>query len=191
MAERFRIRKAANDSTTLEPLADVLIDCVEGGASVSFMAPLSRDKAIDFWRGALASASRGERIILLAEDIDAGLIVGAVQVILAMPENQPHRADVAKLLVHRSARQRGLGRELMRAAVDAARAAGKTLLVLDTATGGDAERLYERLGWQRCGVIPNYALLPRGGLCGTTVFYLELNDGASNQARPEHAQISG
>jgi GNAT superfamily N-acetyltransferase len=94
--------------------------------------------------------------------------------VLAMPDNQPHRADVAKMLVHRRARRRGLGAALMQAAEAAARDAGKTLLVLDTVTGGDAARLYARLGWQRCGEIPGYALWPRGGLCSTTYFYKPL-----------------
>jgi GNAT superfamily N-acetyltransferase len=169
-----RIRKAAADSTVAEALAEVLIDCVEGGASVSFMVPLTRDRAVAFWRGVLDSAVRGERIVLVAEELDTGRVVGTVQVILAMPDNQPHRADVSKMLVRRDARGRGIGTELMRAAETAARAAGRTLPVLDTATGGDAERLYERLGWRRCGVIPGYALLPHGGLCDTTVFYREL-----------------
>ena len=172
----FQIRRADADPAVVEALADVLIDCVEGGASVSFMAPLSRGKAIGFWDDAFASAARGERVILIAEENETGRVVGTVQVILAMPDNQPHRADVAKMLVRRDTRRRGLGAGLMRAAEAAARAAGRTLLVLDTATGGDAERLYARLGWQRCGVIPGYALLPHGGLCGTTVFYRELAD---------------
>jgi len=112
--------------------------------------------------------------LLLAEDRDSGGLLGTVQVVLAMPDNQPHRGDVAKMLVRRSARRRGVGSALMLAAEAEARSAGKTLLVLDTVTGGDAERLYERLGWQRCGVIPGYALWPQGGLCSTTVFYREL-----------------
>jgi GNAT superfamily N-acetyltransferase len=101
-------------------------------------------------------------------------VLGTVQLVLALPENQPHRGEIAKLLVHPGARRRGLAAALMQAAEAAARAAGKTLLVLDTATGGDAERLYPRWGWQRCGVIPDYALWPRGGLCSTTVFYKAL-----------------
>jgi GNAT superfamily N-acetyltransferase len=149
----------------------VLLDCVEGGASVSFMHPLSRVKALEFWQRVLRSAARGERVVLVAEEVRGGAVVGTVQVILGTPENQPHRADVAKMLVHRRARRHGLGAALIRAAEDVARAAGRTLLVLDTVTGGDAERLYERLGWNRCGVIPGYALMPRGGLCDTTVFY--------------------
>ena len=101
-------------------------------------------------------------------------IVGTVQLILAQPENQPHRADVAKMLVHRSARRRGIAQHLMAAVDDAAREHGKTILVLDTVTGGDAERLYQRSGWQRVGSVPNYALWPTGGLCATTYFYKQI-----------------
>lgn len=174
MTGAFRIRRANPDPAVAEALADVLLDCVEGGASVGFMHPLPRAKAIAFWQGALASAARGERIVLVAEDVHSDTIVGTVQVVLAMPDNQPHRADVAKMQVHRRARRRGLGAALMRAAEAAARESGKTLLVLDTVTGSDAERLYARLGWKRCGVIPGYALWPQGELCSTTVFYREL-----------------
>jgi GNAT superfamily N-acetyltransferase len=154
----------------IQGLSDVLIDSVEGGASVSFMSPMSRAKAEAFWRGAADSAARGERVILAAMD-GAGAIVGTVQIVFAGPENQPHRADVAKMLVHRSARKCGLGAALLRAAEQRAFECGKTLLVLDTVTGGDAERLYTRQGWQRCGVIPNYALWPDGRFCDTTVFF--------------------
>ena len=171
MADTFRIHLAKSDPALVESLADVLMDCVEGGASVGFMLPLPRAKAIAFWQNALASAARGERILLVAEDLNSKLIVGTVQVVLAMPDNQPHRADVAKMQVHRCARRRGVGEALMRAAEATAREAGKSLLVLDTVTGSDAERLYLRLGWQRCGEIPGYALWPQGGLCSTTVFY--------------------
>jgi GNAT superfamily N-acetyltransferase len=149
-------------------LAELLIDCVDGGASVSFMHPLPLAKALAFWRGVADSVSRGERVLLVAEDADG--IAGTVQVMLDMPENQPHRADVMKMLVHRRARRRGLGAALMQAAERAAGDCGKSLLVLDTASA-DAERLYARLGWQRSGVIPGYALLPQGGLCDTTYFY--------------------
>lgn len=158
----------------IDALTEVLLDCVAGGASVSFMLPLSRDKARAFWDGVATSAARGERIVLLAEDRASGAIVGTVQVILATPENQPHRADIAKMLVYRAARRRGLGAALMRAAEQEAHAAGKSLLVLDTATGSDAERLYANLGWQRCGEIPGYALWPDGGPCGSTIFYRTL-----------------
>jgi GNAT superfamily N-acetyltransferase len=152
-------------------LCDVLLDCVAGGASVSFMSPLSRAKAEAFWRDTAASVARGERVVLAAED-DLGL-VGTVQVIWAEPENQPHRGDLAKMLVHRRARRRGIGAALLEAAERAARAAGKTLLVLDTASA-DAERLYARRGWQRVGEIPRYALLPDGAPCATIVFFKAL-----------------
>jgi GNAT superfamily N-acetyltransferase len=153
-------------------LADVLIDCVEGGASVSFMHPLSRDRALAFWRRVAHGVAAGERALLVAED-DQGLC-GTVQLLFDQPENQPHRADLAKMLVHHRARRQGLGAALMRAAEATARECGKTLLVLDAVTDGDAARLYERLGWVRVGVIPGYALWPRGGLCSTTVYYRNL-----------------
>jgi GNAT superfamily N-acetyltransferase len=159
-------------------LSQVLLDCVEGGASVSFMWPLSLQQALAFWDGVLASAQRGERIVLLAEDSASGDIVGTVQVVFAAADNQPHRADIAKMLVHRRARRGGVGAALLQAAESAARAAGRTLLVLDTVTGGDGERLYTRLGWQRVGVIPGYALWPRGGPCDTTYFYKTLSQPA-------------
>lgn len=151
-------------------LSAVLIDCVEGGASVSFMLPMTREKSERYWRTVAESHSRGERIVVVAEDA-AGSMVGTVQVVLNLPENQPHRGDVAKMLVHRRARRQGVAAALLTAAERSAADAGRTLLVLDTVTGGDAERLYARNGWQRCGVIPNYALFPAGGFCSTTVFF--------------------
>jgi GNAT superfamily N-acetyltransferase len=156
----------------IEQLADVLIDCVAGGASVNFMLPFARDKAVGFWQRLAADVAGGARMLLVARD--ASGIVGTVQVVPAQPDNQPHRADIAKMLVHRRARRRGVGSALMRAAENAAREAGKTLLVLDTATGGDAERLYARLGWTLVGVIPDYALWPQGGLCSTSLYYRKL-----------------
>jgi len=153
-------------------LADILIDCVAGCASVSFMHPLTRDKARDFWRGLRTDVAGGGRLLLVAGD--ASGLVGTVQLVFASAENQPHRADIAKMLVHRRARTRGVATALMRAAEDAARAAGKTLLVLDTATGSDAERLYARLGWNFVGVVPDYALWPQGGLCATSFYYRRL-----------------
>ena len=129
----------------IQGLSDVLIDCVDGGASVSFLLPMSRAKAEAYWRSTSASVVNGERLVLAAEDA-AGTILGTVQVIFAQPENQPHRADLAKMLVHRSARRRGIGAALLAAAERSALGAGKTLLVLDTASG-DAERLYSREGW--------------------------------------------
>lgn len=170
---RVRQLRADEAADHVEALADVLIDCVEGGASVSFMSPLARDKAIGFWQGVAEGVARNERVLMVAED-DAGAIVGTVQLITAQPENQPHRADVAKMLVHRRARRQGVAQQLMAAVDDAARANGKTVLVLDTVTGGDAERLYERAGWQRVGVVPNYALMPDGAFCGTTFYCKQL-----------------
>lgn len=166
-------RVEAHDTAAVLPaLTEILLDCVEGGASVSFMAPLGRDKAQAFWRAVLESMARGERIVLVARDAQAR-ISGTVQVVLAQPENQPHRGDVAKMLVHRRARRQGLGAALMRAAEQQARQAGKTLLVLDTASDS-AERLYQRTGWIECGRIPGYALLPGGEPCATTYFYKQL-----------------
>ena len=160
------------DDAQIEGLADLLIDVIEGGAGVSFMHPLAPAKAQAFWRRVAADVAAGERALIVAED-DAG-IVGTVQLVLDQPENQPHRADLAKMLVHRRARRRGLGAALMHAAEQMGRDCGKTLLVLDTVTGSDAERLYARLGWIRVGEIPDFALMSRGGLSGTTVFYKRL-----------------
>jgi GNAT superfamily N-acetyltransferase len=157
----------------IQELTDVLIDCVEGGASVSFMLPFSKTKAEAFWRGVAESVARGERLVFAAEDA-AGAIIGTVTVILNMPENQPHRADVAKMLVHRRARRMGLGAALLDAAERGALGAGKTLLVLDTASGSDGHRLYARRGWRRCGEIPDYALWPDGKPCATTIFFKSL-----------------
>ncbi|WP_375792072.1 GNAT family N-acetyltransferase [Variovorax guangxiensis] len=155
----------------LRGLAAVLADCVEGGASVSFMQPLTAQRAQAFWRRVADGVASGERALLVAEDEEG--ILGTVQVVLAQPENQPHRGEVAKMLVHRRARRRGIGALLMKAAERVARERGKTLLVLDTSSA-DAERLYERSGWVRVGSIPGFALLPQGEPCDTTFFYREL-----------------
>ncbi len=160
--EEFREREIAG-------LCDVLIDCVEGGDSIGFLWPMTREKAEAFWRKVAASAARGERIVFVAEDPD-GRLIGTAQVLLDQPENQPHRGDIAKMQVHRRARKRGIGAALLRECERAALEAGKTVLVLDTASA-DAERLYERHGWQRCGVIPKFALMPDGRFCDTIVFY--------------------
>src|SRR5688572_24341751 len=172
MTEDVTVRRVGADEAAacIDGLADVLIDCVEGGASVSFMLPMTRDKALAFWRGVADGVARGERVLLVAEDGERR-ILGTVQVILAMPENQPHRGDVAKMLVHRTARRRGIAQRLMTAVDEAAREEGKSVLVLDTVTGGDAERLYQRAGWQRVGSVPRYALMPDGPYCATTYFY--------------------
>jgi len=175
MTPAWSIRRLhAVDDTAIEALADVLIDCVEGGASVSFMLPLTRDRALAFWRRVANGVAAGERALLIAEDAEG--VCGTVQLIFDLPENQPHRADVAKMLVHRRARRQGVGAALMQAAETTALDCGRTVLVLDTVTGGDAERLYARLGWQRVGEVPKYALMPRGGFCSTTVFYRDLGE---------------
>jgi GNAT superfamily N-acetyltransferase len=150
----------------------VLIDCVEGGASVSFMLPLSPQKAGAYWRDVAASAMRGERAVLAAVE-PAGSIVGTVQVILDLPENQPHRGDVAKMLVHRRARGRGVGAALLVGAEECALEEGRNLLVLDTASA-EAARLYERYGWQRVGLVPGFALYPDGRPCATTFYFKSL-----------------
>ncbi len=165
-------RVRALDDDCIEALSTVLIDCVDGGASVSFLGPLTRERAVAFWRRVALGVAAGERALLVAED-EHGLC-GTVQLVLDQPENQPHRADLAKMLVHSRARRRGLGAALMRAAESLARDCGKTLLVLDAVTGGDAARLYERLGWTRVGDIPRYALYPDGRPCGTTYYYRDL-----------------
>jgi len=174
---RVGAEEAAQTETRAEALAqalaDVLVNCVEGGASVSFMLPLPREKAVAFWRAVIDGVARGERALLVAEDC-ADRIVGTVQLVMSLPDNQPHRGDVAKMLVHSDARRRGIAQQLMAALDDVARAERKTVLVLDTVTGGDAERLYERAGWQRVGAVPKYALTPDGAFCATTFFYKHL-----------------
>ena len=157
----------------IRELGDVLIDCVEGGASVSFLKPMTRAKADAFWGRVAEGVARGERIVIAARD-DAGVIAGTVQLILDLPENQPHRADVAKMLVHRRARNSGMGAALLAAAEKSALEAGRTVLVLDTVTGSDAERMYARHGWQRCGEVPDYAMWPDGRPCPTTFYYKSL-----------------
>jgi len=173
-AARIQIRRLDGPEarTQLNALADVLLDVVDGGASVSYMAPFSLDDARAAFDGFVAEVEQGRRLLLAA--FEDGRPIGTVQIVVTLPPNQPHRGEIAKLLVHRSARRRGVAAKLMEAAEAEARAAGKTLLVLDTVTGDAAERLYESLGWTRVGVIPGYALYPDGRPCSTTVFWKEL-----------------
>jgi len=163
------------DATAVEAamgeLADVLADCVNGGASVNFMLPYDVADAAGFFRKVIVGMNRGE-IVLLAAKLD-GRVVGTVQLGLDTPPNQPHRGEVRKLLVHRAARNKGVGAALMQRIEAIAKARGRTLLVLDTASDS-AERLYERGGWRRLGTIPDYALWPQGGLCNTIVFWKKL-----------------
>ena len=167
---------AAEAHAQLDGLAAVLVDCVAGGASVSYMAPFSHEEAREAFEAWAVEVEHGHRLIVAA--FDNGDLVGTVQVILALPPNQPHRAEIAKLLVHRSARRRGIAELLMECAEAEARAEGKTLLVLDAVTEGDAARLYARMGWTEVGVVPGFALYPDGRPCDTTYFWKALPAGA-------------
>jgi GNAT superfamily N-acetyltransferase len=157
----------------LDQLADVLVDCVEGGASVSFMSPFSRDSALGFFRKVASSVAAGDTVLLAAR-LD-GKIVGTVQLGLDTPPNQPHRADVKKMLVHRCARGRGLGAALMAAVEEEARRHGRWLLVLDTVPGENGHRLYLRAGWTQSGIVPDYALFPDGRPCDTAIMWKRLD----------------
>tara|TARA_R110002124_G_scaffold124740_2_gene283846 strand:+ start:295 stop:837 length:543 start_codon:yes stop_codon:yes gene_type:complete len=170
----IRALTAQELTARLDEFCDLLLDIVNGGASVGFMAPFSRDRARSFWQGIIASVERGERILLAAIDGEGGRVTGSVQLVLAQPDNQPHRGDVSKMLVHSSARRQGLGAALLDAVEAAAREAGKTLLVLDTVPGTPADRLYQRAGWTALGVIPGYALMPDGAACDTRMFWRQL-----------------
>jgi acetyltransferase len=154
-----------------EGLVDLLIDSVDGGASVGFMAPLSRERAGAYWREVAASLGPG-RLLWVAEE--AGRVVGAVQLAPCLRENSLHRADLQKLFVHSSARGQGLASRLLREVEHHARGQGLTLLVLDTLAGTKAEAVYLHHGWHRVGAIPGYALDPFGALCPTVVFYKTL-----------------
>ena len=171
MTEQIEIRRLSSVEVQqeLDGLAAVLVDCVAGGASVSYMPPFTQEDGRAVFEAVAAEVERGGRLLLAA--FADGDLVGTVQVIYAVQPNQPHRGEIAKLLVHRSARRRGIARLLMERAEAEARAEGKTLLVQDTATGDGAEFLYERLGWTGVGVIPGYALYPDGQPCDTTVFW--------------------
>jgi GNAT superfamily N-acetyltransferase len=158
--------------TSLNELAAVLVDCVEGGASVNFMSPFSQAEALAFFRKVTSSVASGDTVLLAAK-LD-GKIVGTVQLGLDTPPNQPHRVDIKKLLVHRSARGHGVGAALMAEVEQEARRRGRWLLVLDTVPGESGYRLYVRGGWTRSGIIPDYALFPDGRLCDTAVFWKRL-----------------
>lgn len=160
-------------------LSEILVEVVANGGSVSFLHPLEPERARAFWRDALEAADRGERVVLGAWD--GAVLAGTVTVLLDCPPNQPHRGEIAKLMTRVSHRGRGVARTLMRAAEDVARARGRTLLVLDTATDGGAAGLYERLGWVFAGEIPDFALKPHGGLSGTRIYWKRI--GGTAQAR--------
>ncbi|WP_051677607.1 GNAT family N-acetyltransferase [Bradyrhizobium sp. URHD0069] len=156
----------------LDQLADVLVDCVEGGASVSFMSPFSNEDALAFFRKVAGSVATGNTVLLAAR-LD-GKIVGTVQLGLDTPPNQPHRADIKKLLVHRSARGHGVGAILMAQVEEEARRRGRWLLVLDTVPDENGHRLYLRAGWKQTGLVPDYALFPDGRLCDTAIMWKRL-----------------
>ncbi len=169
----IRILDARECEAHTPELTEILIDAIDGGASVSFLGPLAEDDADSFWTCVAEGIANGERLLYGAFDADQ--LVGTAQLVLDTPPNQPHRADVAKVLVHRRARNRGIGRRLMDAIESEARARGKTLLTLDALTGSAAERLYLRCGYVRVGTIPDYAQLPKGGKTApTTIFYKQL-----------------
>ncbi|WP_028536932.1 GNAT family N-acetyltransferase [Paludibacterium yongneupense] len=151
-------------------LAEVLRDCVEGGASVGFMLPLAAGRPEAFWHKVAAAVAAGERHLFVAED-EAGRICGTLTLVIDMPDNQPHRADVSKMLVHRRVRRQGIAERLLLALEVKARELGKTTLVLDTVTGSDASRVYARTGWLKAGDIPNYALMPNGEPCSTSYYF--------------------
>lgn len=174
MTAAFHIRRIAPDQahSVVEALAEVLIDCVEGGASVGFMSPLSRERALQFWRGIADAVAQGRRVLLVAQD-DAGML-GTVQLVLDLPDNQPHRGDVVKMLVVQRARRQGVALALLRRLEEEALREQRSVLVLDAVTGGDAERLYARAGWEKVGSVPRYALMPHGGFCATTFMHRQL-----------------
>jgi GNAT superfamily N-acetyltransferase len=174
VAEQVEIRRlgAAEARAELDGLATVLVDCVEGGASVRYLAPFSHGQAREAFSAVADDVELGRRVLMAA--YLEGDLVGTAQIALAQQPNSPHRAEIVQLLVHRSARRRGIARRLMERAEEEARTESKTLLVLDTVTGDAAERLYEVMGWTRVGVIPDYALYPDGRPCDTTVFFKAL-----------------
>lgn len=168
----IRILDKAATLAALADLAELFSETVRSGASMGYMLPFPREEAEAYWRGVAEAVGRGDVILFVAED--AGRIAGAVQLGIAMPPNQPHRADIKKLMVHPVARGRRLSRLLMEAAEIEAGARGRSLLVLDTATGEPAEHIYRHLGWQEAGIIPGYALFPDGRFCDTTFYYKQL-----------------
>jgi ribosomal protein S18 acetylase RimI-like enzyme len=172
---QIRTLTADEARAALPDLMEILIDCVADGASVGFLAPFGTEEAATYWASVVDAVSAGNTVLIVAEK--AGVALGTVQLGIGLPPNQPHRADLKKLLVHRAGRNMGLARALMTAAETHALAAGRTLLVLDTATGSAAEWIYEKLGWSRAGVIPNYALFPDGRFCHSTFFYKALTHG--------------
>lgn len=172
MPDSLDIRRLGADDTHLEALAALLVETVAGGGSVSFMHPLPLEDARSFWREALADADAGGRIVFGA--FVGGALAGTVTLLLDLPPNQPHRGEIAKMMTAVAHRGRGIASRLMRAAEAAASEQGRTVLTLDTASDEGAAGLYEKLGWTRCGEIPDYAFKPHGGLTGTILYFRRL-----------------
>jgi GNAT superfamily N-acetyltransferase len=170
----IRMLNAEEARAAVPALAEILVDCVDDGASLGFMHPYAQADALPFWESVADGVAAGSTLLFVAEI--GGEMVGTVQIGFAHMPNQIHRGDLKKLLVKRSARGKGLSRLLMDAVEGEAARRGKTLLVLDTATGSDAEAIYPRLGWQRVGIIPDYAAWPQGGLCDATFFYKRIGE---------------
>jgi ribosomal protein S18 acetylase RimI-like enzyme len=173
---QFSITPLDNSSRIRAALSEIIIEAVANGASVSFMHPMAPEVADGFWRNSLTAAGRGERIILGA--FDGENLIGTVTLLLDLPPNQPHRAEIAKMMTRISHRGRGVAKTLMRAAENMAVARGRTLLVLDTAVEDGASKLYETLGFSLTGVIPDYALKPHGGLTGTMIYWKRIQAAA-------------
>lgn len=176
MAPKFNIIRLTHQLPVVAALADLIIETVAHGGSVSFMHPLAPEAATAFWTASLSAADRGERIVLGAFDGD--LLVGTVTLLLDCPPNQPHRGEIAKMMTRVSYRGRGIARSLMEVAEQLAIDNGRTLLTLDTAEEEGAAGLYEKLGFQRTGVIPDFALKPHGGLTGTIIYWKRIGAAA-------------
>ena len=176
MMAEIEIRVLDTSPDVLEMLSEILVEAVANGGSVSFMHPLAPEAAFAFWQGTLAAAGRGERIVLGA--FDGEELIGTVTLLLDLPPNQPHRAEIAKMMTRVSHRGRGVATALMHAAECMAAERGRTLLVLDTAVEDGASRLYEALGFSLTGVIPDYALKPFGGLTGTMIYWKRIDQAA-------------
>lgn len=173
MTIALRPLPAPEAEARLPELAAILVDAVEHGASVNFLAGLSMEQAAGFWRGQLPGLADGSRLLFVAEA--AGRLAGTVVLTLAHQPNAPHRAEIGKMLVHSALRRQGLGQRLLRMAEDAALAAGRTLLLLDTETGSAGELLYRRCGWAEVGRVPDHSLTPDGRLADATIFCKRLN----------------
>jgi ribosomal protein S18 acetylase RimI-like enzyme len=179
----MRIERLGSTPDTIAALGEILVEVVAEGGSVSFMHPLAPEAAAAFWIQSLAAADAGERVVLGAEL--GGELAATVTLDLATPPNQPHRADIAKLMTRVRRRGQGIARALMIEAERIAAEAGRTLLTLDTADEGGAAGFYEQLGYQHAGTIPDYAFKPRGGLTATLLYFKRIGvaAGASQGSR--------